>query len=81
MRQLTHSASIVHGKRRRDSPQAPLWRDHNLVFASQPASQAGTPWTHPTSARVFKAITRKAGIGENWTRGLRSGPPKFLLTC
>jgi integrase len=41
----------------------PLWRDHGLVFASQ----AGTPLDVSHVRRAFKAITRKAGLGENWT--------------
>jgi len=41
----------------------PLWRDHNLVFCSQ----VGTPLDASHVRRSFKAITKKAGIGENWT--------------
>jgi integrase len=41
----------------------PLWRDHGLVFTSQ----AGTPLDASHVRRSFKAITRKAGLGENWT--------------
>ena len=41
----------------------PLWHDHGLVFASQ----AGTPLDASHVRRSFKAITRKAGLGENWT--------------
>ena len=41
----------------------PLWRDHGPVFASQ----AGTPLDASHVRRSFKAITRKAGLGENWT--------------
>ena len=41
----------------------PLWRDHNLVFTSQ----VGTPLDASHVRRSFKAITKKAGIGENWT--------------
>jgi integrase len=41
----------------------PLWQDHGLVFASQ----AGTPLDVSHVRRAFKAITRKAGLGENWT--------------
>jgi Phage integrase family len=40
-----------------------LWKDHGLVFASQ----AGTPLDASHVRRAFKAITRKAGLGENWT--------------
>lgn len=41
----------------------PLWQDHGLVFASQ----AGTPLDASHVRRSFKAITKKAGLGENWT--------------
>ena len=41
----------------------PLWQDHGLVFASQ----AGTPLDASHVRRSFKAITRKAGLGESWT--------------
>jgi integrase len=41
----------------------PLWQDHGLVFASQ----AGTPLDVSHVRRAFKAITREAGLGENWT--------------
>jgi len=39
------------------------WKDHGLVFASQ----AGTPLDASHVRRAFKAITREAGLGENWT--------------
>jgi integrase len=39
------------------------WRDHGLVSASQ----AGTPLDASHVRRDFKAITKKAGLGENWT--------------
>jgi integrase len=39
------------------------WKDHGLVFASQ----VGTPLDASHVRRAFKAITRKAGLGENWT--------------
>ena len=41
----------------------PLWRDHGLVFASQ----AGTPLDASHVRRSFKAITRRAGLGDDWT--------------
>lgn len=41
----------------------PAWKDHGLVFASQ----TGTPLDASHVRRAFKAITRKAGLGENWT--------------
>jgi integrase len=40
-----------------------LWQDHGLVFASQ----AGTPLDASHVRRAFKAITKRAGLGENWT--------------
>lgn len=39
------------------------WEDHGLVFASQ----AGTPLDVSHVRRAFKAITKKAKLGENWT--------------
>jgi integrase len=39
------------------------WQDHGLVFASQ----AGTPLDASHVRRAFKAITKRAGLGENWT--------------
>jgi integrase len=41
----------------------PLWQDHGLVFASQ----VGTPLDVSHVRRAFKAITKKAGLGEDWT--------------
>ncbi len=41
----------------------PLWDEHGLVFASQ----AGTPLDASHVRRSSKSITRKAGLGENWT--------------
>lgn len=41
----------------------PLWQDHNLVFSSH----AGSPLDASHVRRAFKGITKKAGIGENWT--------------
>ena len=42
----------------------PLWKDHGLVFASQ----SGIPLDASHVRRGFKAITRRAKLGENWTR-------------
>jgi site-specific recombinase XerD len=39
------------------------WQDHGLVFASQ----AGTPLDASHVRRAFKAITRRAKLGEDWT--------------
>lgn len=39
------------------------WRDHGLVFASR----LGTPLDASHVRRDFKVITKKAGLGENWT--------------
>lgn len=39
------------------------WQDHGLVFCSS----TGTPLDAANVRRAFKLITKKAGIGENWT--------------
>jgi integrase len=39
------------------------WQDHGYVFASQ----AGTRLDASHVRRSFKSITKKAGLGENWT--------------
>jgi integrase len=39
------------------------WKDHGLVFASQ----TGTPLDASHVRRAFKGITRRAGLGEDWT--------------
>ncbi len=40
-----------------------LWRDHGLVFCTR----IGTPLGAGNVRRSFRAITKSAGIGENWT--------------
>jgi integrase len=40
-----------------------LWQDHGLVFASL----TGTPLDASHVRRAFRSITRRAGLGENWT--------------
>ena len=40
-----------------------LWKDHGLVFCSQ----TGHPLDAANVRRSFRTITRKAGLGENWT--------------
>jgi integrase len=40
-----------------------LWQDHGLVFASA----VGTPLDAHNVRRSFRAITRAAGLGEEWT--------------
>ena len=40
-----------------------LWQDHGLVFASQ----VGTPLDASHVRRSFRTITRRAGLGTNWT--------------
>jgi integrase len=40
-----------------------LWKDHGLVFASQ----VGTPLDASHVRRSFRAITKAADLGENWT--------------
>ena len=47
-----------------------LWQDHGLVFASQ----VGTPLDASHVRRSFRAITRSAGLGDNWT-------PRELRHC
>lgn len=39
-----------------------LWQDHGLVFAST----VGTPLTANNVIRAFRALTKKAGLGEDW---------------
>jgi integrase len=39
------------------------WQDHGYVFASQTGTQLDASHVR----RSFKAVTRKAGLGENWT--------------
>lgn len=41
----------------------PLWQDHGLVFASA----AGTPLDAHNVRRSFRAITKAAGLGQDWT--------------
>jgi len=40
-----------------------LWQEHGLVFASR----VGTPLTANNVIRAFRIITKKAGLGEDWT--------------
>lgn len=40
-----------------------LWQEHGLVFASR----IGTPLSANNVIRAFRIITRKAGLGEDWT--------------
>ena len=40
-----------------------LWQDHGLVFASR----IGTPLTANNVIRAFRIITKKAGLGDDWT--------------
>jgi integrase len=39
-----------------------VWKDHGLVFAST----VGTPLSANNVIRAFRAITKKAGLGEGW---------------
>jgi integrase len=41
----------------------PLWEDHGLVFASA----VGTPLDAHNGRRSFRAITKAAGLGQEWT--------------
>jgi site-specific recombinase XerD len=40
-----------------------LWQEHGLVFASR----VGTPLTANNVIRAFRVITKKAGLGEDWS--------------
>jgi integrase len=40
-----------------------LWQEHGLVFASR----VGTPLSANNVIRAFRIITKKAGLGEDWT--------------
>jgi integrase len=40
-----------------------LWQDHGLVFASA----VGTPLDAHNVRRSFRAITKAAGLGQEWT--------------
>jgi integrase len=40
-----------------------LWQEHGLVFASR----IGTPLSANNVIRAFRIITKKAGLGEDWT--------------
>ena len=63
----THAAEALCEHRTRQAKErlaaGTVWRDHGLVFASQ----AGTPLDASHVRRAFKAITKRAGLGENWT--------------
>ncbi len=63
----TEAAEALREHRSRQAKErlaaGPLWQDHSSVFASQ----AGTALDASHVRRSFKAITRKAGLGENWT--------------
>jgi integrase len=39
-----------------------LWQDHGLVFASR----IGTPLTADNVKCAFRAVTKKAGLGQDW---------------
>jgi integrase len=63
----TEAAEALREHRARQAKErlaaGPLWQDHGYVFASQ----VGTRLDASHVRRSFKAITGKAGIGENWT--------------
>ena len=42
-----------------------LWQDHGLVFAST----VGTPLSANNVIRAFRAITKKAGLAQDWAPG------------
>jgi integrase len=62
-----HAAEALRERRARQAKErlaaGSRWQDHGLVFASQ----AGTPLDASHVRRAFKAITKQAGLGENWT--------------
>jgi integrase len=62
-----HAAEALREHRARQAKErlvaGPRWQDHGLVFASQ----VGTPLDASHVRRAFKGITKKAGLGENWT--------------
>jgi integrase len=41
----------------------PLWHEHDLVFTSQ----TGQPLDDANVRRAFRSITKRAGLGTNWT--------------
>jgi integrase len=63
----TQAAEALHAHHIRQAKErlaaGNRWQDHGLVFASQ----VGTPLDASHVRRAFKAITKKAGLGENWT--------------
>jgi integrase len=62
--QAAQALRAHHARQARERLKAgKLWQDHGLVFASQ----AGTPLDASHVCRAFKAITKRAGLGENWT--------------
>jgi len=40
-----------------------LWHDHGLIFTTS----VGTPLDAPNVRRSFRAITKAAGLGQDWT--------------
>jgi integrase len=69
-RVLKLPSMAVASLRRHGSRQAlarlkagPLWQDNGLVFASS----VGTPQDAHNIRRSFRAITKSAGVGEDWT--------------
>jgi integrase len=71
---LPHAASEAlreHSRRQAGEKvtAGPLWKDHDLVFATR----VGTQLDAGNVRRQFKAICKAAGIGEDWTpRELRT---------
>ena len=62
-----HAADALLEHRKRQAAQrlkaGRMWQDHNLVFSTK----IGTPLNDANVRRSFKAITKAARIGENWT--------------
>jgi hypothetical protein len=53
-----------HQQQERDRLTAgALWQEHGLIFASR----VGTPLSANNVIRAFRIITKKAGLGEDWT--------------
>jgi len=62
--QAAQALRMHHARQARERLSAgKRWQDHGLVFASQ----AGTPLDASHVRRAFKAITKRADLGENWT--------------
>ncbi|MBO3751484.1 site-specific integrase [Streptosporangiaceae bacterium NEAU-GS5] len=66
--ELPHQAAEALRKHHKDQAEQRLkvgeaWQEHGLVFSSA----VGTPLDSHNVRRSFRAITKQAGIGEDWT--------------